>query len=354
MRLSQLELTQHNLEMQLINELNSYLQVCRSLQETHPIITHYARRIFPDCTGAFYLYDENHTTVEAVAEWGGQACFASGPISADDCWALRQGKIHAVDGLEDEIVCKHMTSDSIPGYVCAPAIAQGDMIGVLAVTLGQGDAAAATGLEHRSVESRARLISMAADNLAMALVSLKLREALRDRSVRDPLTRLFNRRYLEETLERELASCQRTDQSLSVIMLDIDHFKQFNDAHGHDVGDFVLVKIAEIVRSKLKTADVPCRFGGEELALVMPGAAGEIAMARADAVRRAIEHHDFVHNGKKLAEVTVSMGVAAYPMHGATATALLKAADTALYEAKEAGRNRVLLALGPDEGGGNR
>ena len=256
--------------MQLINELNAYLQVCRSLEETHSIVAHYARRIFADCVGTLYLFDESHSTVEAVAEWGDVKCFSSGPISPDDCWALRQGKVHVVDGSADQIVCRHMAEGSRQGYVCAPAIAQGEMIGVLSVTLGRGDGGDGAGLMRRSVESRSRLISMAADNLAMALVSLKLREALRDRSVRDPLTRLFNRRYLEETLVRELTNCMRTEKPLGVIMLDIDHFKKYNDTHGHDVGDFVLVEIADLVRSKLRSADVPCRYGGEELALIMP------------------------------------------------------------------------------------
>jgi diguanylate cyclase (GGDEF)-like protein/PAS domain S-box-containing protein len=344
LRLSQLELTQHNREMQLINELNSYLQVCRSLEETHSIVAHYARKIFADCAGALYLFDESHSTVEAVAEWGDVACFSSGPMSPDDCWALRQGKVHVVDGSEDVIVCKHITEGSNLGYVCAPAIAQGEMIGVLSVTLGRGEGGDAAGLVRRSVESRPRLISMAADNLAMALVSLKLREALRERSVRDPLTHLFNRRYLEETLVRELSNCKRTEKPLSVIMVDIDHFKKYNDTHGHDVGDFVLVQIAEIVRSRLRSADVPCRYGGEELALVMPGATTEVAVSRADSVRKAIESHEFICNGKRLEGVTVSMGVADYPTHGAMAATLLKAADTALYQAKESGRNRVTAA----------
>jgi diguanylate cyclase (GGDEF)-like protein len=194
------------------------------------------------------------------------------------------------------------------------------------------------------VESRARLISLAADNLAMALVSLKLREALRNRSVRDPLTGLFNRRYLEETLVRELSSSNRADKNLGVIMVDIDHFKTYNDTHGHDAGDFVLVTIAELVRSKLRSGDVPCRYGGEELVLIMPGAGKEIVTKRAELLRQAIESHQFVYKGKNLAGVTVSMGVADFPVDGDSAAALLKAADMALYQAKESGRNKVVLA----------
>lgn len=344
LRLSQLELTQHNQEMQYINELNSYLQVCLSLQETHPIIEYYAKRIFADYTGVLYLFDENHSMVETAAKWGDAECLSQAMISLDDCWALRQGKVHVVDGSNDGIVCNHIVGHCEHGYVCAPVIAQGEMIGVLSVTLGVKDDANEVGKLRTSIESRARLIAMAADNLAMALVSLKLREALRSRSVRDPLTKLFNRRYLEESLARELSNGKRTNHQLGIIMIDIDHFKKYNDTHGHDAGDFVLTEIADLIRSKLRVGDIPCRYGGEELLLVMPSATKEITAARAEFLREAIEKHEFVYKGKNLMGVTASFGVADYPTDGDTPPVLIKAADSALYKAKDSGRNRVVLA----------
>jgi diguanylate cyclase (GGDEF)-like protein len=178
----------------------------------------------------------------------------------------------------------------------------------------------------------------------MALVSLKLREELRSRSVRDPLTKLFNRRYLEETLVRELANGKRTSQKLGLVMIDIDHFKKYNDTHGHDAGDYVLAEIANLIRSKLRSGDIACRYGGEELVLVMPGASKQIAAARAELVRELVEKHQFLYKGQDLSGVTVSMGVANYPEDGDNASTLMKAADTALYRAKDEGRNRVILA----------
>lgn len=209
LRLSQMELTQHNREMALINELNSYLQVCRSLKETHAIVHYYAKQIFTDQTGALYLFDDNHNMVEAVATWGDKKFFSSSVISPDDCWALRQGRLHVVEEPANAIRCHHIAEHAAQGYVCAPAIAQGEMIGFLCVTL--GDNGDDKRLSWTSVESRTRLILLAADNLAMALVSLKLREALRNRSLHDPMTQLFNRRHLDETLIHELAHCQRSN-----------------------------------------------------------------------------------------------------------------------------------------------
>lgn len=342
LRLSQMELTQHNREMALINELNSYLQVCRSLKETHAIVHYYAKRIFTDQTGALYLFDDNRNMVEAVATWGDKKFFSSMSISPDDCWALRQGKLHVVEEPTNAIRCNHIAEHSAQGYVCAPVIAQGEMIGFLCVTL--GDNSDDKHLAWTSVESRTRLISLAADNLAMALVSLKLREALRNRSVHDPMTQLFNRRYLDETLIRELANHKRSNKPLGVIMIDIDHFKNYNDTYGHDAGDYVLTEIAEIMRSKLREGDIPCRYGGEELIMIMLDTSKEIATKRAEIVRIAIEQHQFFHKGKNLANVTASLGVAVYPEDGNNVTVLLKAADTALYSAKESGRNRVVVS----------
>jgi diguanylate cyclase (GGDEF)-like protein/PAS domain S-box-containing protein len=342
LRLSQMELTQHNREMALINELNSYLQVCRSLKETHAIVHYYAKRIFTEQTGALYLFDDSHNMVESVATWGDKTFFSSSVISPDDCWALRQGRLHVVEEPENAIRCNHIAEHAPQGYVCAPAIAQGEMIGFLCVTL--RDSSDDKHLAWTSVESRTRLISLAADNLAMALVSLKLREALRNRSVRDPMTLLFNRRYMDETLIRELANCQRSNKPLGLIMIDIDHFKNYNDTYGHDVGDYVLTEIAEIIRAKLREGDIACRYGGEELVMIMLGATKEITTTRAEIVRAAIEEHEFLYKGKTLASVTASLGVAAYPEEGVSATTLLKAADTALYLAKESGRNKVVVS----------
>ena len=340
LRLSQLEMAQHNREMQFINELNSYLQVCRSLEETHAIIEHYARKIFADYSGVLYLFDESHTSVEAVVHWGHDQTQPAPFISPDDCWGLRQGKLHSADGTDNVIVCNHIQGHCEHGYVCAPVIAQGEMIGVLSVILGDGLECAIP----RSTESVTRLIAMTADNLAMALVSLKLREALRSRSVRDPLTTLFNRRYLEETLTRELSNSQRNNQNLSLIMLDIDHFKHYNDTHGHDAGDFVLQQIAELLRSKLRLGDIACRYGGEELILVMPSASKQIAANRAELMRAAIAQHEFVYRGKSLDSVTASFGVSTYPTDGEQGDNLIKRADEALYDAKASGRNCVRLA----------
>lgn len=339
LRRSQQELTQHNREMQLINELNSYLQVCESLQETHAIVANFAGKIFSDCAGALFLFNEAHNALEAVSTWGDTTHLTASVISSQDCWCLRQSRVHLVKHLENAITCRHLTHCPDFGYVCAPAIAQGEMIGFLYAEFGAEMVA-----QGRSISSRTRVVSIAADNLAMALVSLKLREALRSQSVRDPLTRLYNRRYMEETTERELSRCKRGNEPLGVIIMDVDHFKRFNDAYGHDAGDLVLREIANIASGKLRKGDIACRYGGEEFVLIMPGAPRQLVTERAEDIRKSVAGRAIEHRGNPLPAATISAGVSAFPGDGTTVAELVKSADVALYKSKEGGRNRVTVA----------
>jgi diguanylate cyclase (GGDEF)-like protein len=167
---------------------------------------------------------------------------------------------------------------------------------------------------------------------------------LRVLSVRDPLTGLFNRRYMEETLNSEVERAQREQTTLGIIMLDVDHFKRFNDTLGHAAGDAVLRGLGELLSRNVRDTDVACRYGGEEFVLVLPGASLEVAKVRADRVREAVEELHIEHNGRTFAVITVSLGVALFPDHGEDGEALLEAADAALYRAKDKGRNQVVTA----------
>lgn len=169
-----------------------------------------------------------------------------------------------------------------------------------------------------------------------------LQKQLREQAIRDPLTHLFNRRYLMETLERELACALRDTCPVSVIMLDIDHFKQVNDTYGHKAGDVVLVALGELLRTQIRAGDVACRYGGEEFVAVLPGASVDVARERAGEWRARMEKMCVRYEEHEL-HATLSLGVAAHPQHGSTGEALLRAADQALYAAKTAGRNRVVV-----------
>jgi diguanylate cyclase (GGDEF)-like protein len=198
--------------------------------------------------------------------------------------------------------------------------------------------------QERGRQRIRRLSATFADHLALAIANLRLRDTLQIQSIRDPLTGLFNRRYLEESLEREVARAKRRDSSLGLIMLDLDHFKAFNDTHGHRAGDEALAALGELLDSSVREEDVPCRYGGEEFALILPDAALEDVARRADEIREALATVNLRHAGKELGRVTLSAGVAVYPEHGTTHEDIVLAADRALYAAKDAGRNRVTVA----------
>ncbi len=170
-----------------------------------------------------------------------------------------------------------------------------------------------------------------------------LQTQLREQAIRDPLTGLFNRRYLEETLEREFSLAKRQATTVCLVMMDIDGFKGFNDTYGHDAGDFLLKKLGDLLRREVRHSDVSCRFGGEEFLVVMPGAPLEQGKERAERLRKAFSSGRFRHMGVKL-NATASLGVAIYPEHGKTWEQVLHAADRAMYAAKAAGKNRVRSA----------
>jgi diguanylate cyclase (GGDEF)-like protein/PAS domain S-box-containing protein len=173
---------------------------------------------------------------------------------------------------------------------------------------------------------------------------LKSEARLREQSVRDHLTGLFNRRYMEETLQRELQRSERKDLSLGIIMLDVDDFKRFNDTYGHAAGDAILQKLGSLLLEHVRGEDIPSRYGGDEFIIVMPDTSRNVAQERAESICDMTSHLQVQLDGQKLEAVTLSLGVAVYPMDGSTSIAILKAADDALYRAKREGRGRVVVA----------
>jgi diguanylate cyclase (GGDEF)-like protein/PAS domain S-box-containing protein len=337
------ELVQYNHEMSLINELNSYLQVCKGLPETYPVIAQYLEQTFPDWVGGLYLFNDKKTLVESITSWGDEKVKSDEVMEPDDCWALRQGKAH--NGIEsnNRLLCNH-AHEQIESYTCTPIIAQGEMLGMLHMEYSGTTEFESEVLKQHYFESRQRLMKTTSDNLALSLVSLKLREALKHQSIRDPLTALFNRRYMEESLEREISRCERAGQGLGVILVDIDHFKRFNDTFGHDAGDVVLVEFAKFMTQYFRESDIVCRFGGEEFIVIMPSAEQSIVVERATQLCHKLHDVEIFYESKKLPSITASFGVAYLSSDNyQQASVIVKLADSALYEAKRAGRDQVVV-----------
>jgi diguanylate cyclase (GGDEF)-like protein len=233
----------------------------------------------------------------------------------------------------------------LPRYaMCVPMMAQGETLGVLYLDSGRSEGIEVQDSSLSLSESQERMVKTLAEHLALAVANLNLREKLRMRSIRDPLTDLFNRRHMEESRERGLRRSIRKKLPLAVMMIDVDHFKRFNDSFGHEAGDEVLRELARLFKAQLCAEDVACRYGGEELTMILPEASLETARTRAEQLRRTASECQIQHRGSKLERVTVSVGVACHLEHGATGEALLRSADEALYRAKQEGRDRVILA----------
>jgi diguanylate cyclase (GGDEF)-like protein len=335
-------LQQLNRESAILGELGELLQSCLSADEAHELITNRARQLFPDSCGAVCMTASSRDLVEVAASWGEPALLERF-FSPKDCWALRRGRAHLFQDEADGLSCPHVAENRPQWAMCVPMMAHGETLGMLYVDSG-GVSIQKERSQRKPSDSDQRLAKTLAEQSALALANLTLRETLRMQSVRDPLTGLYNRRYMEESLERELRRSTRRKTSLGVIMLDVDHFKRFNDSFGHEAGDFVLQIVSKLLRSQLRGEDVVCRYGGEEFTLILPEASLAATRQRAEQLREAVKREVPSFRDRSLEAVTLSLGVASFPDHGSTSEELLRKADAALYQAKQQGRDRVMLA----------
>ncbi len=329
-------------QMALFNEMSDVLQSCQTSEEAFEAIGHFVPKFFPADAGALYLLRDSKNLLSPVTAWG-QPPPAEELFAPDDCWAMRGGRAHRVDDPASALLCKHVSAADNPatGYLCIPLAAQGESRGILHVRFFR---CATPGREAEELETKQRLAVAIAENLALALANLKLRETLQNQAIRDPLTGLYNRRYLEETLDRELHRSRRLEAPLGVVMMDLDHFKDFNDTCGHAAGDALLIALAHTITAEIRTEDIACRYGGEEFLLVMPGASLETTRERAENLRQAVQALQVKYQDRFLQSPSLSLGVAIFPDHGATSEEVIAAADAALYRAKKAGRDRVEIA----------
>jgi diguanylate cyclase (GGDEF)-like protein len=329
-------------EITQISELGSLLQACTSRQEVFRLIPERLRRLFPGASGCISLLSAAGNRAESVAEWG-VLCPAHQIFSPEQCWALRRGSTHAHPGGRSEPRCSHLLGEG--ASVCIPLIANGTTFGTLIIQ--NDDPLFPASDPHPDSDTFARrrqLAAAVAEHVALAVANLNLRESLRLQAVRDPLTGLYNRRYMQEFLDHELHSARRKHRPLAVMMLDLDHFKRYNDNFGHTAGDQALAAVGEILLRSVRADDVACRYGGEEFALILPECSLRQATVRAEEVRTRLREYCARHNRETTDALTISIGVAAFDETTDRVDLLLKFADDALYQAKRAGRDRVVAA----------
>jgi diguanylate cyclase (GGDEF)-like protein/PAS domain S-box-containing protein len=333
------KIERHSKKVNSLGEMTEMLELCSSIQESPPVITKYMTLLFPDFHGTLFIFNNSRTEMQSIVSWGASHDdIGENIFPPDSCWGLRRGKYYLVINPEIEPVCPHLTNKPTTPYACLPLIAKGEILGLLHLRLKQ------------SVSDREKVISdlqeletILVEYVSLSIANLKLRESLINQSIKDPLTGIFNRRYMEETLQREISRAERKRSELSIVMMDIDHFKKFNDIYGHEAGDEILVKLAEFFRLKIRQSDVFCRFGGEEFIMILPESNIEDTFNRFDQLREEVKSLTVHYQNQRLPAVALSMGIAAYPEHGADTNKLLLVADKALYKAKQEGRDKIII-----------
>lgn len=327
-------------QSRVLAEMSSLLQATATVDELHAVIADYLERLFPGAQGAFFAYSASRDDLEQKSSWGRFPLNETPQIKPNECWGLRRGRAHAVHGDSARMQCRHVLVASGHDYLCVPVLGPDETIGLLHLRFDKLDAST-NGDAARLWDEREQIAARSAEYIGLAFVNLRLRQALQQQSIRDPLTGLFNRRFLEETLAREIRGAQRKQTGVCVLMLDIDRFKLFNDTYGHAAGDNVLREFSALLKDSVRGSDMASRYGGEEFTLILSESALADAQNRAELLLEKIKALRVTFNGSPLGTISVSIGVAAYPEHGDEATGLLRAADTALYVAKQAGRDRV-------------
>lgn len=352
-------------EIALLTELSGVLQSCRGLDEVFRSVQTYAVRLFPGEAGALYVLNTARDQVVRGSRWGAPVMDAAA-FAPDDCWALRRGRVFPSSDAARGLLCEHVAgrgashgidadasadaapagagraADGAPAYVCQPLFAQNTLLGLL-----YRETAPGTG------DSAAQLATMLAEQVSLAIANIELREQLRGQALRDPLTGLGNRRFLESALALEAATAARGGRRLALALLDLDHFKRINDAHSHEAGDAVLRAMGEVLRERTRVTDIVGRYGGEEFLVLLPDTGLDGAIAVANHLLAAVRRLKVLWPGGVLDGITASIGIAVFPQHVERTEDLVAAADAALYRAKSAGRDRMEVASRPppDDGG---
>jgi len=321
-----------------ISELGSLLQACSSLAEVYKVLPLRMARLFPETSGTLALLNESRDKVASVAAWGtGPPCESSFAVA--DCWSLCRGCVHSLTASDAPLRCTHLHSEG--ESVCLPVAAHGETIGVLAI---QDDITPAGALDSADHTRRQQLASAICEHIALSISNLNLREALHLQAIHDPLTGLYNRRHMQEFLDREIHRAHRRHRPVAILMLDLDNFKLYNDTFGHAAGDDVLRSVGQTLLKSVRAEDFVCRYGGEEFLAILPECTLQQAAVRANEIRRRIKGSEVGSGRTSPNPVTVSIGVAAFDETADQVRLLLKLADDALYQAKREGRDRIVIA----------
>ncbi len=320
-------------EIELMHRLANMLAACNNMVEAQQIVSDILPRILGNVNGSVSLMRASRNQLITQLDWG-EAWLGSASFAPEECWSLRKGRAHQSNDDFHSLTCGHMHEMENNQTLCIPLTAHGNTIGIMHLYFGVGD------INIDPITEQ--LAFSVSEHLGLALANLSLQEKLRSQALSDPLTGLFNRRFFEQKLEEHSMNSATSEQPLSLLMLDLDHFKRFNDNFGHDAGDFVLKEISALLKQSVSEDEIACRLGGEELAVLLPHYTMQQATEFGQTLCDAVRSMHLEHKGLSLGQLGVSIGVATYPKPASDTESLVKMADNALYMAKDMGRSRVV------------
>ncbi|MGY3685536.1 diguanylate cyclase [Vibrio coralliilyticus] len=320
-------------EIELMHRLANMLAACNNMVEAQKIVSDVLPRILGNVNGSVSLMRASRNQLVTQLDWG-EEWPGSRSFAPDECWSLRKGRVYQSNDEFHTLSCEHMENVGDNQTLCIPLTAHGNTIGIMHLYFGSS--------EIEIDEITEQLAFSVAEHLGLALANLSLQEKLRSQALSDPLTGLFNRRFFEQKLTEHAMNSATSEQPLSLLMLDLDHFKRFNDNFGHDAGDFVLKEISALLKRSVGDDEIACRLGGEELAVLLPQSNMKQATEFANTLCEAVRSLHLEHKGLSLGQLGVSIGVSTYPKPSSDMESLVKMADQALYMAKDLGRSRVV------------
>jgi len=323
-------LVDHEQQLILINKLNDMLQSCHDSNEAYSVIKLIAQNLFNHSNGSLFILTPNSSTLIMAAHWGNNKMLKS-EFTVTDCWALRKGHEYLVNDKQNEILCNHFESPP-NSYICMTLHTQNLILGLLTLSSEK---------LNYFTHDKIQMINHFCEVIQLSLTNIQLRESLYDQSIHDPLTGLFNRRYLDEVLSQTLKQATREKRSLCVAMFDVDNFKYFNDTNGHAAGDEILRNVGSLLKEHFRESDIACRFGGEEFCIVLLNTNISLAYNRLQVIRETIKNMKITLNEISLPTITVSIGIAEAPQNGTTVIEIINAADEALYLAKKNGKDKI-------------
>jgi diguanylate cyclase (GGDEF)-like protein len=330
-------------ELTLLNHLNNLLQVCHTEEDTYEVVSSICKKLFPGDSGCLGIMDHARTKMKVVDFWG-QSPTGVPIVHDEDAHAANLGDSSVTDRLNIKSLCPHRSVCLDHDCLCVPIRIGGDVLGVLSLCFKAREADNSDGTRLRTMKLKRMILAQVAEHYALSLVNLRLREALRMEAIRDPLTELYNRRYMEESLEREAYRAKRHHTPIGIILFDIDYFKSFNDTYGHEGGDMILQELGAFLQKHVRGEDIACRYGGDEFLLILPETTLDVSRKRAEELRLDMKDLRIPYSNHVLT-ITVSIGLSVLLNNGTDVKTALAAADKALYQAKKNGRDQVVIAL---------